>query len=138
MCNFKMTKFTGKKEVLATPMFRGDYNKYRGWDLPKDECGADEGVLVEYLDGGDSNHKDHDGYISWSPIGVFSNAYKASDTFLDRLTIERDELGEKIDKLEDALTRKKVPESETDILFSQCLIMKSYFDILSFRILKNS
>jgi hypothetical protein len=35
-----------------------------------------EGFLVEYLDGGEANHKDYDGYISWSPKDVFERAYR--------------------------------------------------------------
>lgn len=70
--------YFGTKEVIATPMNRLDYNKYRGWELPSDEDGSDDGFLVEYLDGGASNHPDHVGYISWSPAGVFKRSYQAS------------------------------------------------------------
>lgn len=56
-------------------MNRADYNDYRGWVLPDDELGTDEGYLVEYLDGGKSNHPDHKGYISWSPKEQFENGY---------------------------------------------------------------
>ncbi len=68
----------GTKLVLATPMNRLDYTIYRGWDLPADEDGSDEGQLVEYVDGGEANHSEHKGYISWSPQDVFDNAYKSS------------------------------------------------------------
>ena len=34
--------------------------------------------MVEYLDGGQANHPDHNGYISWSPKDVFERAYKIS------------------------------------------------------------
>ena len=70
--------YEGTKIVQATPMNRLEYNQYRGWDLPADENGADEGYLVEYLDGGKGNHRDHLGYISWSPKEVFERAYKIS------------------------------------------------------------
>lgn len=63
------------KQVKATPMNRADYNDYRGWILPEDEDGTDEGYLVEYLDGGDSNHHEHENYISWSPKEVFDKGY---------------------------------------------------------------
>lgn len=53
-----------------------EYSKYRGWELPADENGEDEGFLVEYTDGGQKNHPDHEGYISWSPKAVFENGYK--------------------------------------------------------------
>jgi hypothetical protein len=71
-----MDRYIGTKAVLAKPMTRADYNTYRGWTLPADENGADEGFLVEYLDGGKANVAGHAGYVSWSPTDVFENAYK--------------------------------------------------------------
>ena len=71
-----MEEFYGTKLVAAKPMNRKDYNDYRGWELPSDENGADEGYLVEYKDGGTPNHADHEGYISWSPKGQFDAAYQ--------------------------------------------------------------
>lgn len=72
--------YIGTKMVKATPMTRQDYNTYRGWELPADENGADEGYLVEYLDGGKPNHPDHHGYISWSPKEQFDGAYDSIHT----------------------------------------------------------
>jgi len=71
--------YLGTKLVKMTPMNRLAYNVYRGWELPEDEDGADEGYLVEYLDGGKANHPDHKGYISWSPKDVAERAYKEVD-----------------------------------------------------------
>lgn len=71
-----MQKYIGTKLIQARPMNRQAYNDYRGWKLPDDEDGADEGYLVEYLDGGQANHPCHEGYISWSPAGVFERAYR--------------------------------------------------------------
>jgi len=68
--------YEGTKRVHARPMNRGEYNAYRGWEVPADENPADDGYLVEYLDGGKSNHPGHAGYISWSPKDVFERAYK--------------------------------------------------------------
>jgi hypothetical protein len=70
-------RFVGTKVVNGTPMSRGDYNAYRGWALPEDEDGEDEGYLVEYLDGGKPNHPKHAGYISWSPKEQFDNAHRS-------------------------------------------------------------
>ena len=39
------------KAVNAKPMMRQEYNDFRGWQLPENENGADEGYLVEYQDG---------------------------------------------------------------------------------------
>jgi hypothetical protein len=67
--------FVGTKIVKSKPMSRLAYSDYRGLKLPADENGADEGYLVEYLDGGKPNHPDHAGYISWSPKVQHENAY---------------------------------------------------------------
>lgn len=67
--------YVSHKQVKRIAMNRLDYNVYRGWQLPADEDGTDEGYLVEYLDGGKPNHPDHDGYISWSPKVQFHNGY---------------------------------------------------------------
>lgn len=75
MLNDEMKSYTGTKTVLAKPMSRAEYNTYRGWELPSDEDGSDAGMLVEYTDGGKSNHPSHSGYISWSPSDVFNRAY---------------------------------------------------------------
>ncbi|AUR93218.1 hypothetical protein NVP1185O_31 [Vibrio phage 1.185.O._10N.286.49.C2] len=74
-------KHIGIKVILATAMTRLAYNKYRGWELPADEDGSDEGFLVEYVDGGQSNHPGHEGYISWSPKDVFERAYQPVKKF---------------------------------------------------------
>lgn len=63
------------KEVWGTPMNRAAYVAYRGWKLPADEDGADEGYFVEYTDGGPANHPDHKGYISWSPKAQLDAGY---------------------------------------------------------------
>lgn len=61
-----MKKYIGTKMIEARQMNRGDYNKYRGWDIPADENPADDGYLVKY----------QDGYESWSPKNVFEEAYR--------------------------------------------------------------
>lgn len=71
-----MQHYIGTKAILARPMTRGDYNVYRDWELPKNEDGADDGYLVEYIDGGKPNDYRHAGYISWSPKAQFENAYQ--------------------------------------------------------------
>lgn len=70
-----MSLYLGSKRVIARPMSRAEYNVYRGWELPADEDGADEGYLVEYLDGGKPNMECHAGYVSWSPKEQFDNGY---------------------------------------------------------------
>lgn len=70
-----MKQYIGTKLINAKPMTRQEYNDFRGWELPADEDGADEGYLVEYVDGGKANTDAYLGYVSWSPKDVFERAY---------------------------------------------------------------
>lgn len=70
--------YYGTKALIAEPMTRQAYNDFRGWVLPADENGADEGYLVEYKDGGPANVEGRKGYVSWSPKEVFEHSYKTS------------------------------------------------------------
>lgn len=74
-----MQTFYGTKKIQAKPMNRLDYNMFRGWQLPADENGLDEGYLVEYLDGGKPNTATHVGYVSWSPKEQFEAEYQPID-----------------------------------------------------------
>jgi len=74
-----MKDYCGTKALSAMPMSLGEYNLYRGWNLPKDEDPERAGYLVEYRDGGGANHPNHDGYISWSPKDVFEASYQPVD-----------------------------------------------------------
>lgn len=73
-----MELYVGTKLVNAKPMTLGEYNEFRGWDIPLNETGADEGYLVEYRDGGKPNVDEYIGYVSWSPKDVFELAYHNS------------------------------------------------------------
>lgn len=87
-----MKKYIGTKEVEAMPMTLGEYiNKSGRNPYANDEkmhWNNEEGYLVKYKDG----------YESWSPKEVFEEAYKCSETFLDRLHIEHDDLFGKFEK----------------------------------------
>ena len=135
-----MTKklYEGTKRLYATTMNRGDYNDYRGWEVPADENPADEGYLVEYVDGGQSNHLDHAGYISWSPKDVFERAYKPIlEPHQQRVVDEKAELDERLDKLDVFFSGPiftTLPEAEQQRLGRQAVAMRSYSEILSERI----
>lgn len=77
----------GTKLINAKPMNRQEYNDLRGWAVPLDENPADEGYLVEYLDGGRPNVPGFAGYVSWSPKDVFERAYRPTSnmTFGDAI-----------------------------------------------------
>ena len=89
-------KHIGVKLINATPMTRAEYNAYRGWPLPADENGDDEGFLVEYLDGGKANMPDRAGYVSWSPAGVFQRAYRPCTGMTFGLAIEALRMGQRV------------------------------------------
>lgn len=131
--------YESHKRVIPTPMNRLAYNIYRGWDLPEDEDGSDEGYLVEYLDGGKPNDNRHDGYISWSPKEQFDNGYTSvKDTsFIDRLEMEFAELMEKQEKLLVFLgsgASDVLNPVDRLLLDKQSGAMQDYIDILSIRL----
>jgi len=65
----QVKKYECHKVVHAKPMSRGDYNDYRGWQIPEDENPNDEGYLVIY------NKGTEDHYESWSPKHIFELGY---------------------------------------------------------------
>ena len=71
-----MKQFNAVKEVNAEPMTRQEYNDLRGWDLPADEDGSDEGFLTEDINA-PSNLEGWDGYISWTPKAIFEDQFYA-------------------------------------------------------------
>lgn len=85
-----MKKYIGTKEVSATPAWQIDGTVYPKDGVVPRSMNRKDGYKVVY----------EDGYESWSPKDVFEKAYKPSDTVLDRLKIERDELKERIEKIE--------------------------------------
>ena len=84
-----MNTYIGNKVIQAKPMTRQEYNTLRGWTVPADENPADDGYLVEYMDGGRPNLHGFAGYVSWSPTDVFERAYRKTSamTFGDALVM---------------------------------------------------
>lgn len=91
-----MIRHIGTKLINATPMTRQEYNDFRHWVMPAEENGADEGYLVEYVDGGKPNHPDFAGYISWSPKDVFERAYRPVQNMTCGQAIEAMKQGAKV------------------------------------------
>lgn len=124
-----MEKYIGTKVVKAEPMTMTEAQKVLGREL-KPATLEEDGYLVEYKDG----------YKSWSPKNVFEEAYKPSDTVLDRLKIERNELRERIEKLEDfkgmnfSEAKEKVGSLQAALLVCQRSYMVDYLDVLQTRI----
>ena len=124
-----MKKYIGTKVIMAEPMTLTEAQKVLGREL-KPATLEEDGYLVEYKDG----------YKSWSPKSVFEEAYKPSDTILDRLKIERYELRERIEKLEDFIgqdfseAKEKVGHYQAALLLIQRGYMVNYLDVLQTRI----
>lgn len=138
-----MKVYIGTKLIQARPMNRQEYNDYRGWDLPSDEDGTDKGYLVEYLDGGQSNHPDHEGYISWSPKDVFDRAYdcvgdvSGFPSHIQRVIAEKAQLDSKREKLghyKKTIRFERLPWQEQELLNTQAHLMTSYSAVLGERI----
>ena len=146
--------YIGTKVVHATPMNRREYNYFRGWDLPANENGADEGYLVEYADGGAGNVPGVTGYVSWSPKAVFEKAYvpfqyqpgqqnnpaptaPTTSTWDSRLVTEMEELTKKVQQLANFIESPKFKElrgkSQAD-LREQHTHMSNYLWVLNRRI----
>ena len=142
-----MTKlYVGQKMVKATPMNRLEYNNYRGWELPADEDGSDEGYLVEHLNAGKANHPNHTGYISWSPSTVFEQTYlevESSDDALphmQRVAAEYAQLVDRIQKLEAFFKTslfRNLDIVDQDLLFEQLRGMVIYRVALKVRLMKD-
>lgn len=91
-----MQTYIGTKIIRALPMTRQEYNNYRGWQLPADEDGDDDGFLVEHFDGGSANDSRHAGYISWSPKDVFERATSPTEGLTFGLAVEALKSGKRV------------------------------------------
>ena len=79
-------KYIRMHQVEAEPMTRGDYNKFRGWEIPSNENPADEGYKVTYPDG----------YVSWCPKTQFEEAGRPCDGMTFGMAIEAMKRGKKV------------------------------------------
>ena len=66
------TEYVGALILKAKPMLRSEYCALRGWDLPKDENGDDEGFLLNQ-EGMPSNTTFAKGHISWQTVEQFKH-----------------------------------------------------------------
>ena len=132
----EMKQFTGTKTVKACPMTLGEAEKllHRHIDISSVENrNLTPGYLVEY-------GADGDDYRSWSPQDVFERAYRPSETFLDRMLIEKEELSRRyLRGREFTFSQKfqKLPEPQQLLLRKQLDAMEQYLYILSKRIETN-
>ena len=124
-----MKKYIGTKEVSATPAWRVDGKIYpKEGPVPR-SMNREDGYEVIYEDG----HK------SWSPKDVFEKAYKASETYADRLLIEKAELEDRLQKCESFINSEKFrevvkDEYQSSLLQLQSQSMREYYNILVHRL----
>lgn len=138
-----MKTYIGVKKIEAEPMTRGDYNKFRGWNIPENENPNDKGYIVKYSDG----------YISWSPKSVFEEAYDEignkplidtallmkSEDYTDRFKAEYEQLRIRTEKLSEMLVlyaREELPfkpKCPYDVLDDQYISMCDYLVTLTKR-----
>lgn len=127
-----MKKFIGTKQVQAEPMTYGEAHKH---GLIRENCYVAEyddnpGYLVEY----------EDGYKSWSPKDVFEKTYKISETALDRVNIESQEIMARCNKLcnficngDDNDGFNALPLGTRAMLIAQYHMMCAYTTLLNLR-----
>jgi hypothetical protein len=130
-----MKQYTGTKTVKAMPMTMGEAyeRKLLKEGVRPSECETDKaGYLVEY----------EDGYQSWSPADVFEKAYKPSETRLDRLHIECDELRARSKELDVYLNEgfekvaAEIGRSLTMLLVLQSSYLHNYLGVLEVLLLE--
>jgi len=81
-----MESYIGTKQIKGRPMTRAEYNTYRGWELPADEDGTDEGMLKD----------DGKGHEQWDPIETFNIDFKASGEMTFGHAVELLKAGQKV------------------------------------------
>ena len=138
-----MNEYIGTKIVKAEPMNLGDYNNYRGWNIPEDEDPEREGYLVEQPNG----------YVSWTPKEIFEEYYVRTENnklaitakgmnskdFKDRfkaqykqIVIRAEGLSNMLDKMKNG-TLEFTPKCSYEILNRQLEYMKDYKGVLEER-----
>lgn len=127
----KMIQYTGTKTIKACPMTLGEAEKVLKRHIDSSAVENREavpGYLVEYGEDGDN-------YRSWSPKEVFEKAYRVSETYLDRLLIEREDLKERYLKgLNFMFSDKFTTLPEKELFVKQFNAMEIYLFTLSERI----
>lgn len=125
-----MKKYIGTEQAEAELMTLGEADKKMlvsaGSKLSKDEKNI-EGYHVRY----------ENGVETWLPKEEFEKTYKCSDTFLDRLYTELEELQDKQNKLQkffDTDTFKNLSQQAKTLLEAQFGAMLAYSSILTERI----
>ncbi|WP_303020682.1 crAss001_48 related protein [Muribaculum intestinale] len=127
--NFELRTYTGTKTIKATPMGASDAKHY-GAQITEETIKkniGNPGYLVEYPDG----------YRSWSPKKAFEDAYRLSETYIDRLRIEHEDLKARYLKGQEFMYSEKfniLSIDEQMALSVQMGVMRKYLAVLASRI----
>lgn len=124
----KSLQYTGTKTVYAAPLTRTEAATLLGRNLKSENSDEEEGYLVQY----------EDGYQSWSPKSTFEKFYKPSDTFVERMRIEFDDLNNRIASLHGFILTQKyreLPDVERSMIVRQLNTMHDYHHELANRLL---
>jgi len=81
-----LSRYISNKIYYAKPMKRGDYVEGRGWDLPPDENGDDDGYVILYPDG----------YVSWNLKSNFEGTSNRTDSMSFGMALAALKLGKKV------------------------------------------
>lgn len=120
-----MSKYTATITVDAEFMTSTEAEKRTGHVYGV--TGEEQGYLVSY----------EDGNIEFMPKEVFEKHFRSSETFLDRLYIERSELEKKLKKLDAFLStdaESKLQPKDVELLKFQSNAMHRYLNVLNKRI----
>lgn len=124
-----MKKYIGTKQIEAEPMTMGEAyekNLLQAGRVPNESEKTKAGYHVKY----------EGGYESWSPAEPFEKAYQVADTPLDRMTIEENELTDRMKKLTSFISGNKFKELDSatrSMLTSQYESMREYLAALCMR-----
>ena len=124
-----MKKYIGTKQIEAEPMTMGEAyekNLLQAGRVPNESKKTKAGYHVKY----------EGGYESWSPAESFEKAYKVADTPLDRMSIEENELADRIEKLTAFIRGDKFKQLDSTtraMLAVQYSSMSTYLHILRLR-----
>lgn len=135
--------YIGTKQIKAFPMSWGDYCKLRGFEIGEKHPNT-IGYIVEYPLTEDStpNVEGFDGYVSWSPVKAFEEAYMVAEHETHLIRIEMDRTRKEIERLENILEeeskRFSVLDTKGQLIGIKIQILKSYLLTLKAEFFKYS
>lgn len=123
--------YIGTKQIKAFPMSWGDYCKLRGFEVGEKHPNT-IGYIVEYPITEDStpNVEGFEGYVSWSPVKAFDEAYMVAENETHLIRIEIDRTRKEIERLEKILEeeskRFSLIDTKGQLIGIKIQILKSY------------